>query len=163
MCSSSIHIKPERSWKGTLDSKKESLATCFSNGLCLLVACCSSFKRGLPDSAEETKKATQFQNSITHCSGTFRRPSTWMGFVGLGSCILTRDLEESSWDNAHDSVLPSWAGSRIRSTMCAQAREHGRFLPPYREIFTGHAVCCMADLAITQTKMIYVLYALSQS
>ena len=47
-----IQVKPERAWKGILDTKKQSLAAfIFMNGLCLLEACCGSFKRGFPDSA----------------------------------------------------------------------------------------------------------------
>ena len=40
---------------------------------------------------------------------------------------------------------------------------HGGFLPLYTEIFPGRAVCCMTDLAITQIKSVYVLYAHYQS
>ena len=51
MWSTIFHLKPERAWKGILDTKKQSLATFFfPNGLCSLVAHCGSFKRGFPDS-----------------------------------------------------------------------------------------------------------------
>ena len=44
-------------------------------------------------------------------------------------------------------------GTGIMSIRHGQAKEHGRFLPPYTEIFTDHALHCMADLAIAQIKM----------
>ena len=53
--------------------------------------------------------------------------------------------------------------SGIRSTRHTQAGEHGGFLLPYTEIFPGHAVPYMADLAITHIKRVYVLHANSQS
>ena len=49
-----------------------------------------------------------------------------------------------------------WADSRIRSTRLGQAREHGGFPPPDREMFLGCAVLC---LAVTQIKRVYVLHA----
>ena len=86
-----------------------------------------------------------------------------MAFVGSGVCVPTQGLEERNYDHAHGSVLSSWAVGRIRSTRYAQAGEHGRFLPPYTEIFPGHAVCCMTDLTITQIKRVHLLHTHSQS
>ena len=79
-----------------------------------------------------------------------------MAFVGSGVCVPTQGLEERNCNHAHGSALSSWAVGRISSTTCAQAGEHGRFLPPHTEIFPGRAVCSMADLAITQIKRVHL-------
>ena len=86
-----------------------------------------------------------------------------MAFVGSGVYVPTQGLEDRNCDRAHGSALSSWAVGRISSTRCAQAGEHGRFLSPYTEIFPGRAVLCMADLAISQIKMVHLLHTHSQS
>ena len=53
-----------------------------------------------------------------------------MAFVGLDISVSTLGQEKSGCYHACDSALSAWAGRGVSFTRCAQAGEHGGFLPP---------------------------------
>ena len=84
-----------------------------------------------------------------------------MVFVGSVVCVCPLRVRRKVAD-IMPMAQPFPPGQVVGSGLLS-VHNHGTFLPLYTEIFLGHAVSCMAYLAITQIKRIYVLDTHSQS
>ena len=78
-------------------------------------------------------------------------------------CPLRARRQAGETMSAAQHTPTPWAGGGIWSARSAQAGEHGGCLLPYTEIFPDHTVYCIADLAFTQIKRVYMLHSVSQT